>query len=91
MKRLSISSLVTSLIVAALVAFAVYKFKFTPVSAVTHTIARGELVAMFLGTGTLVKICVNLHQQEVLRFLLALPETQILNVSFEAEFGMELR
>ena len=55
MKRLSIRSLVASLIVAALVAFAVYKFKFPPVPAVAHTIARGELVAEFMGTGTLVK------------------------------------
>ena len=55
MKRLSIRSLLAALIVAALVAFAVYKFKFPPVPAVAHTIARGELVAEFMGTGTLVK------------------------------------
>ena len=53
MKRLSIRSLLTWLGVAALAAFAVYKFKFAPVPAVGHTVVRGELVTEVMGTGTL--------------------------------------
>ena len=53
MKRPSIRSLLIWLIVVALAAFAVYKFKFAPVPVVAHTIAKGEIVAEVMGTGTL--------------------------------------
>ncbi|MEQ1851852.1 MAG: biotin/lipoyl-binding protein, partial [Chthoniobacteraceae bacterium] len=67
MKRPSIRSLLTWLIVAAVVALAVYKLKFAPVPAVAHTVARGELVAEVMGTGTLearVKTTVSARIQE---------------------------
>lgn len=62
------------LIVAALAGFAVYKFKFAPVPAIAHTVARGELVAEVMGTGTLearVKTTVSARIQERLAEVLA--------------------
>ncbi|GEM_PF-1392736 len=44
MKRPTIRHLIHSLIVAALLAFAVYKLKFAPVMVTAHTVTRGELV-----------------------------------------------
>ena len=67
MKRPSIRSLVTWLIVAGLAAFAVYKIKFAPISTVAHVVARGEIVAEVMGTGTLearVKTTVSARIQE---------------------------
>jgi len=67
MKRPSLRSLITWLIVAALAAFAVYKFKFAPQQVVAHAIAKGELVAEGMGTGTLearVKTTVSARIQE---------------------------
>lgn len=53
MKMPSIRSLVTWLIIIALVGFAVYKLKFTPTPVISHTVARGEIIAEVMGTGTL--------------------------------------
>jgi HlyD family secretion protein len=67
MKRPSNRNLIIWLIVAALAIFAVYKFKFAPVPAVAHTIARGEIVAEVMGTGTLearVKTTISARIQE---------------------------
>lgn len=67
MKRPSTRSLVTWLIVAALVAFAVYKFKFAPVPTIAHTVAKGEVRGEVMGTGTLearVKTTISARIQE---------------------------
>ena len=67
MKRPFIRSLVTWLIVAGLAAFAVYKIKFAPIPTVAHVVARGEIVAEVMGTGTLearVKTTVSARIQE---------------------------
>lgn len=74
MKRPSTRSLLTWLVVATLVVFAVYKFKFAPVPAVAHTVARGELVTEVMGTGTLearVKTTVGARIQERLAEVMA--------------------
>ncbi len=67
MKRPTIRRILTWLIVAAVAGFAVYKLKFAPVLVVTHTVARGEIVAEVMGTGTLearVKTTVSARIQE---------------------------
>ena len=67
MKRPSIRSIVTWLIVVAVAGFAVYKFKFAPTPVVAHLVARGEIVAEVMGTGTLearVKTTVSARIQE---------------------------
>jgi len=67
MNRSTIRRLLTWLIVAAVAGFAVYKLKFAPVLVVTHTVARGEIVAEVMGTGTLearVKTTVSARIQE---------------------------
>ena len=67
MKRPSIRSLFTWLIVAAVAAFALYKFKFAPVPVIAHTVARGEMISEVMGTGTLearVKTTVSARIQE---------------------------
>ena len=74
MNRPFTRSALTWLIVAALAGFAIYKFKFAPVPAVGHTVARGELVAEVMGTGTLearVKTTVSARIQERLAEVLA--------------------
>ena len=53
MKRPSIRSILTWFIVVAVAGFAVYKFKFAPTPVVAHIVARGEIVAEVMGTGTL--------------------------------------
>lgn len=53
MKRPSIRSLLTWLIVAALAGGAVYKLKFAAVPVVAHTVGRGGIIAEVMGTGTL--------------------------------------
>jgi HlyD family secretion protein len=73
MKRISLRRLFVWAIVAALVAFAVYKLKFSPVRVAAHTVARGELVAEVMGTGTLearVKTTVSARIQERLEEVL---------------------
>lgn len=67
MKRISIRSLFTWLIAAALAGIVIYKFKFAPVLVVAHTVARGELVAEVVGTGTLearIKTTISARIQE---------------------------
>jgi HlyD family secretion protein len=67
MKRPSIRRLLTWLIVAALAGLAVYKLKFAPMPIAAHTLARGEIVAEVMGTGTLearVKTTVSARIQE---------------------------
>lgn len=67
MKLPSIRSLLTWLTISALAAFAVYKVKFAPEPVVAHTVARGEIVAEAMGTGTLearVKTTVSARIQE---------------------------
>jgi len=73
MKRPSNPRLLRWLIVAALPAFAVYKLAFAPVPVVAHTVARGELVAEVMGTGTLearVKTTISARIQERLEEVL---------------------
>ncbi len=67
MKRISTRSFLTWLIAAALAGIVIYKFKFSPVPVVAHTVARGELVAEVMGTGTLearVKTTISARIQE---------------------------
>ena len=67
MKLPSIRSLLTWLTISALAAFAVYKVKFAPEPVVAHTVARGEIIAEAMGTGTLearVKTTVSARIQE---------------------------
>lgn len=55
------------IIVAALAVFVGYKVKFAPVQAVAHTVARGELIAEIMGSGTLearVKTTISARIQE---------------------------
>ncbi len=55
------------LLVAVLAVFVVYKLKFAPVSAIAHTVVRGELIAEVMGTGTLearVKTTISARIQE---------------------------
>lgn len=74
MKRPSHRSLLTWLIIAALVGFAVYKFKFAPTPVVVHIIENGEIVGEVMGTGTLearVKTTIGARIQERLMEVLA--------------------
>ena len=67
MKRPSIRRFLTWLFFAALAALAIYKLKFEPVPVVVHTMARGEIVAEVMGTGTLearVKTTISARIQE---------------------------
>lgn len=67
MKRPSTRRLLSLLIVIALAGFAVYKLKFAPIPVLAHTVARGEIVAEAMGTGTLearVKTTVSPRIQE---------------------------
>ncbi len=67
MKRPSIRRLLTWLVVAVIAGFAAYTFKFAPTSVAAHTVARGEIVAEIMGTGTLearVKTTVSARIQE---------------------------
>ena len=73
MRRPSNRNMFISLIVAAVSAFAVYKLEFAPVLVVAHTVARGELVADVMGTGTLearVKTTISARIQERLEEVL---------------------
>jgi len=74
MKRPSNRSLLTSLIVTALVAFVVYQFKFAPTPAVAHQVAKGAIIGEVMGTGTLearVKTTISARIQERLVEVLA--------------------
>ena len=76
MKRPSIRRLLTWLIVAVIAGFAAYTFKFAPTSVAAHTVARGEIVAEIMGTGTLearVKTTVSARIQERLLEVLVDP------------------
>lgn len=53
MKRISFRKLVPWLLVAAVVAFAVYRLKFSPTPVTAHTVATGEVRGEVMGTGTL--------------------------------------
>jgi len=53
MKRISPRKLLPWLIVAAVVAFAVYRLKFSPLPVTAHTITTGEVRGEVMGTGTL--------------------------------------
>lgn len=53
MKRPSARHLLTWLFVAALAAFALYRFLFAPVPVVGNTLARGAIIGEIMGTGTL--------------------------------------
>ena len=67
MKRPSIRSIITWLIVVAIAGLAVYKIRFAPVPVIAHTVGRGEIVAEVMGTGTLearVKTTVSARIQE---------------------------
>jgi HlyD family secretion protein len=74
MKQPSTRSLIAWPIIALIAGFAVYKFKFASVAVVAHTVARGEIVAESMGTGTLearVKTTVSPRIQERLIEVLA--------------------
>lgn len=73
MKRRSNRSLLLWLLVAALPVFAFYELVLAPVAVVAHSVARGELVAEVMGTGTLearVKTTVSARIQERLEEVL---------------------
>ena len=53
MKRSSFRKLLPWLVVAAVVAFAVYRLKFRPMPVTAHTIVTGEVRGEVMGTGTL--------------------------------------
>lgn len=60
MKRISLHKLLPWLVVAAVVAFAVYRLKFSPMPVMAYTICMGEVRGEVMGTGTLVR-CNTLH------------------------------
>ena len=53
MKRISLHKLLPWLVVAAVVAFAVYRLKFSPMPVMAYTICMGEVRGEVMGTGTL--------------------------------------
>jgi HlyD family secretion protein len=53
MKRSSLRKLLPWLVVAAVVAFAVYRLKFSPMPVMAYTICMGEVRGEVMGTGTL--------------------------------------
>jgi len=74
MKQKLIRRIITYLLVALLLGLAVYKWKFTPLPVMAHTVARGEIVATVMGTGTLesrVKTTVSARIAERLMEVLA--------------------
>ncbi len=74
MRKPSLPRLLVGSAVVLLAAFAVFKIKFAPVEVVAHTVARGELVAEVMGTGTLdarVKTTISPRIQERLAAVLA--------------------
>ena len=67
MKHTSLRTLLPWLIVAVVVAFAVYRLKFSPMPVTAHTVATGEVRGEVMGTGTLearVKTTVSPRIQE---------------------------
>ena len=67
MKRPSTRSLIVCPIIALIAGLAVYKLKFAPKPVLAHTVARGEIIAEAMGTGTLearVKSTVSARIQE---------------------------
>jgi HlyD family secretion protein len=67
MKRISIRKLLPWLIVAVVLAFAVYRLKFSSTPVMTHTVATGEVRGEVMGTGTLearVKTTISSRIQE---------------------------
>lgn len=53
MKRIALRKLLPWLVVAAVVVFAVYRVKFSPLPVTVHTVATGEVRGEVMGTGTL--------------------------------------
>ncbi len=53
MKPISFRKLLPWLVVAAIVAFAVYRLKFRPATVMAHTVVAGEVRGEVMGTGTL--------------------------------------
>ncbi|MCU0749757.1 MAG: efflux RND transporter periplasmic adaptor subunit [Akkermansiaceae bacterium] len=53
MKRPSLKSIRTWIIVVTLAGLAVYKLQFAPISVIAHTLVKGEIIAEVMGTGTL--------------------------------------
>jgi HlyD family secretion protein len=53
MKRISLRKLLPWLVVAVVVAFAVYRLKFSPMPVMAYTICMGEVRGEVMGTGTL--------------------------------------
>lgn len=53
MKGIRIRKLVLWVVVAAVVAFGVYRLKFSPITVTAHTVAVGEVRGEVMGTGTL--------------------------------------
>jgi HlyD family secretion protein len=53
MKRISFRKLLPWLVVIAVVVFAVYRLKFSPMPVTAHTVATGEVRGEVMGTGTL--------------------------------------
>lgn len=52
-RRISLRKLLPWLVVVAIVAFGVYRFKFRPAPVMAHTVATGEVRGEVMGTGTL--------------------------------------
>ncbi len=53
MKRISVRKLLPWLVVVAIVAFAVYRLKFSPTPVLAHRVTTGEVRGEVMGTGTL--------------------------------------
>jgi HlyD family secretion protein len=53
MKRIALRKLLPWLVAAAVVVFAVYRVKFSPMPVTAHTVATGEVRGEVMGTGTL--------------------------------------
>lgn len=53
MRRISIRKLLPWLVVVTIVAFAVYRLKFSPTPVLAHTVTTGEVRGEVMGTGTL--------------------------------------
>lgn len=74
MKQPSTRSLIVWPVIALIAGLAIYKIKFAPTPVLAHTVARGEIIAEVMGTGTLearVKTTVSARIQDRLVEVLA--------------------
>ena len=82
-KRIALRKLLPWLIVAVVMAFAVYRLKFSPTPVMAHIVATGEVRGEVMGTGTLearIKTTISPRIQERLAEVLVLPVTPFFNL-----------